>query len=187
MNTIENIKGFAKASPVPATKLHTDAGSGEVWDMVTLLNLHLGHAAELRARTKQAYWNAKGANFYTVHKMFDDFSDELDSIADDIASRIMALGGIPAWVPPYAGKAPEFPPYPYKSSDAVQHFEALIGSYQWAGSKLPATVAKAASLDDFATAAVVTGFVKLIDEQMGVIAAHLPPQWTAKPASKAAR
>jgi DNA-binding ferritin-like protein len=80
-------------------------------DMLAALTVTLAQAIDLRARAKQAHWSAKGGSFYSLHKMFQDFSEELDDAADDIAGRIMALGGTPSWTPAIVAKASKLPAY----------------------------------------------------------------------------
>lgn len=41
--------------------------------------------------SKNNHWNVKGRDFYQVHKFFEDFYNELDWTADEIAERIRTI------------------------------------------------------------------------------------------------
>lgn len=61
--------------------------------VVTMLNLLLAKATELRLSAKQAHWNVKGENFIALHELFDRVSSAVDEYADTLAERAVQLGG----------------------------------------------------------------------------------------------
>ncbi len=181
MDNLENVKQF-KANETPSPAPHFIAKvSTPNSEMIAVLNQSLAHAIDLRSRTKQAYWSAKGGSFYALHKMFDDFSDSLDSVADELATRVMALGGVPVWTQAAIEKTSKLPAYPAGAVQALDHLDALIASYEAASRHLPPAMAKAVQAGDHATASIVTSFAKLLDEQAGFVAAHVPVEWIASP------
>lgn len=151
------------------------------WDAIETLNLNLAHVIDLRARTKQSYWSAKGGNFYGLHKMFDDFSDELDAMADEIAARVMILGGVPAWTPQAVAATSKLPLYDSKFVQANQQIEQLVMSYREASRHLLPAMHKFLEIDDHVTAGILTGYAKLLDEQLTFIEAHGPAEWMERP------
>jgi starvation-inducible DNA-binding protein len=177
MSTIEKVKPFKDAVIHPAVfdDKPASAKSGEILEA---LSVALAQAIDLRSRTKQAHWSAKGGSFYALHKMFQDFSVELDSVADDIAGRIMALGGSPGWTPASVAKISKLPVYATSKESSIAYLEQLTLSYQAASKQLPGVMAIAAKSDDHATANIISGFAKLLDEQMSFVAAHMPLEWT---------
>lgn len=177
MSTIEKTKPFTDSVIHPAV-FDDKTVSAKSGDLLSALNVTLAQAIDLRARTKQAHWSAKGGSFYSLHKMFQDFSGELDVAADEIAGRIMALGGSPAWMPSSVAKLSKLPPYSTNRGSSIDYLEALTQSYQAAVKQLPAVMTIAARGDDHATAAIISGFAKLLDEQMSFVAAHMPVEWT---------
>ncbi|HBG41226.1 MAG TPA: DNA starvation/stationary phase protection protein [Porphyromonadaceae bacterium] len=42
------------------------------------------------------HWNIKGKQFYTLHAKFEEFYDNAAEKVDEIAERILMLGGVPA-------------------------------------------------------------------------------------------
>jgi starvation-inducible DNA-binding protein len=45
--------------------------------------------------TRNFHWNVKGQNFFTLHEKFEELYDFASLQADQIAERILALGGTP--------------------------------------------------------------------------------------------
>ncbi len=183
MNTMQNVKQFTGTETLPPAAAGAKKGAARSWELLTGLNQSLAHAIDLRSRTKQTHWSAKGGNFHALHKMFADFSSELDSIADELAERIMALGGLPVSTPSMIARISKLPPCPIGIVQATGHFDALVASYEVALKHLAPTMNKAVPGDDHATASILTGFARLLKEQKGNVAAHIPVEW-ATPAKR---
>lgn len=179
MNTTATLDQFKTVGSKQPLAFKTGKDEAKDVDVVSVLNQSLAHAIDLRSRTKQAYWSAKGGNFYTLHKMFNDFSSELDSITDELAARVMALGGIPVRTISVVAKTSKLPDYPMGIVQASEHLDALIASYEAAAQHLPGTMRKVIQSGDHTTASVVTGFAKLLDAQVSFFTAHIPAEWVA--------
>ncbi len=179
MNTSENIKQFTFNQGPRSASPRAQKDEIKNLDLLTALNQCLAHAIDLRSRAKQAYWSAKGGNFYMLHKMFNDFSSDLDGIADEFAARVMALGGVPVRTIAIVAKTSKLPPYPFDIVKASEHLDAVVASYEAASAHLPTVMNKAVASGDHATASVVTGFAKLLDEQVGFITAHIPAEYVS--------
>jgi starvation-inducible DNA-binding protein len=61
-------------------------------EVATLLNTHLADEYVLYTKTRNAHWNIQGNNFIELHKFFESQYDLLDTIIDDTAERVRALG-----------------------------------------------------------------------------------------------
>ncbi|MGA7722067.1 MAG: DNA starvation/stationary phase protection protein [Ignavibacteriaceae bacterium] len=61
-------------------------------EAATLLNTHLADEYVLYTKTRNAHWNIQGNNFIELHKFFESQYELLDTIIDDTAERIRALG-----------------------------------------------------------------------------------------------
>ncbi len=176
MPTIEKTKLFQDGA-IHSPMFDDKTASVKSGDVLAALTITLAQTIDLRARAKEAHWSAKGGSFYSLHKMFEDFSSELDGAADDVAGRIMALGGAPSWTPASVAKRSKLPPYNTSKESSAAYLEALTQSYQAAARQLPLVMTAAARSDDHATAAVISGLAKLLDEQMSFVAAHMPAAW----------
>lgn len=177
MNTIQSVKSSASIETKQPVVLAVEKDKVTGWEIVEELNQCLAHTIDLRSRTKQAYWSAKGGNFYTLHKMFNDFSADLDSVTDELAARVMALGGIPVRTISIVARTSKLPSYPTGIVQASEHLDALIASYEAASKHLPAAMRKVVHAGDQSTASIITGLAKMLDDQVGVFTAHIPAEW----------
>ena len=61
---------------------------------VALLNQVLADLSDLHSHAKYAHWNVRGPGFFPQHELFDKLAGEFFEPLDDIAERIVALGGV---------------------------------------------------------------------------------------------
>jgi starvation-inducible DNA-binding protein len=61
--------------------------------VVGLLNITLADEAVLTTRTRCAFWNVQGADFFKLHPLFESQYQLLNGISDEIAERSQMLGG----------------------------------------------------------------------------------------------
>ena len=59
-----------------------------------LMNQRLASAIDLQMQMKQAHWNVKGPSFIGLHELFDKVDEAVEGYVDQIAERIVELGGI---------------------------------------------------------------------------------------------
>lgn len=59
------------------------------------LNILLANYSVFYQNTRGAHWNIKGAQFFTLHPKFEELYDNLVLKIDEIAERILTLGGTP--------------------------------------------------------------------------------------------
>ena len=62
-------------------------------EVISILNKTIANLTDLKSQYKNAHWNVKGQNFYSLHLLFDRLSDGFDSNIDKLAERLTALGG----------------------------------------------------------------------------------------------
>src|SRR2546426_3047821 len=63
-------------------------------ELKTLINQRLADVIDLQLQLKDAHWNVKGPNFIGLHELFDKIAEEVESYVDEIAERVVQLGGI---------------------------------------------------------------------------------------------
>src|SRR5271154_7458249 len=59
-----------------------------------LMNQRLASAVDLQSQMKQAHWNVKGPSFIGLHELFDKIAEAVEGYVDQIAERIVQLGGV---------------------------------------------------------------------------------------------
>jgi starvation-inducible DNA-binding protein len=67
-------------------------GSTEVKDF---LNTVVATQGQFYIRLHQFHWYVKGSHFFTLHEKFEDLYDETTENLDEVAERLLAIGGEP--------------------------------------------------------------------------------------------
>ncbi|RII17899.1 DNA protection during starvation protein [Streptomyces sp. YIM 130001] len=71
-----------------------DAGT-----VIELLQQRLHALNDLNLTLKHIHWNVVGPHFIAVHEMLDPQVDRVRDMADDVAERVAALGGVAQGTP----------------------------------------------------------------------------------------
>ncbi len=87
----------------------------------TLLNDRLAELIDLQLQAKQAHWNVKGPNFIGLHELFDSVAGEVFGYVDDVAERLVALGGIAEGTVGVVGKRSKLKAYPLDATEGREH------------------------------------------------------------------
>lgn len=98
-------------------------------ESVKVLNHMLAEFLTLALVTKQAHWNMRGRDFISVHEMLDPFNAQLLVYADQVAERIIQLGGTAYGTAPAIVKESSFTPYPTDITSVTDHLNALLERY----------------------------------------------------------
>ena len=93
--------------------------------VVALLNARLADAIDLTLQGKQAHWNVKGPQFIALHELFDKVVESAEDWVDDLAERVVALGGVAEGTVGAVGKKTTLAAYPIDISDGPEHVDAL--------------------------------------------------------------
>ena len=59
------------------------------------LNLYLANLNVLYRKVQNYHWNVTGTNFFIIHEKLEEYYNALNGQIDDVAERILALGGRP--------------------------------------------------------------------------------------------
>lgn len=94
--------------------------------VIEILNQQLADTSDLYSQTKQAHWNVRGSQFYSLHKLFDDLAAVIEPFADEIAERIGALGGLAHGTTRMAAANSRLPEYGLEIVTGEQALAALI-------------------------------------------------------------
>ncbi|MFF3616994.1 DNA starvation/stationary phase protection protein Dps [Streptomyces sp. NPDC002580] len=97
-----------------------DAGS-----VIELLQQRLHSLNDLHLTLKHAHWNVVGPHFIAVHEMLDPQVDRVREMADDVAERLAALGGVAHGTPGTLVKERTWEDYSVGRADALAHLGAL--------------------------------------------------------------
>jgi starvation-inducible DNA-binding protein len=141
--------------------------------VIDLLNARLADALDLQMQAKQAHWNVKGPNFIGLHELFDRLAEDLEGNIDDMAERIVALGGIAHGTVQAVASQTRLDPYPVDIADGRAHVDALAAAYAKVARSVRKAIDEADKAKDADTADLFTGVSRALDKNLWLLEAHL--------------
>lgn len=154
-------------------KTRIDLPESKRESLAKLLNDRLADLIDLGLQIKQAHWNVKGPNFIALHKLFDEFSDDIAEHVDTTAERITALGGIAEGTLQAVSKRTSLAAYSLTLSEGRGHVDALATAIAAVGKAARQAIDESAALGDADTADLFTGLSRDLDKQLWFLEAHL--------------
>src|SRR5215472_10031037 len=131
---------------------------------VELLNARLADAVDLQTQTKQAHWNVKGPHFIGLHELFDKINEDVEDYVDDLAERVVQLGGVAEGTARMVAKRSSLSEYPANTVDGRSHVEALSSALAAFGKGARKAIDQANELADLDTADLLTEISRGIDK-----------------------
>jgi starvation-inducible DNA-binding protein len=141
-------------------------------ELTALMNQRLADAVDLQMQMKQAHWNVKGPSFIGLHELFDKVARSVEGYVDQIAERIVQLGGIAEGTVRLAASRTRLPEYPLEIAEGMAHVEGVARALSTFGKEARATIDEANALDDADTADLFTEISRGIDQWLWFIEAH---------------
>ena len=140
---------------------------------IELLNARLADAIDLQTQTKQAHWNVKGPNFIALHELFDKINEDVEDYVDELAERVVQLGGVAEGTARTAAKRSSLSEYPANTMDGRSHVEALSSVLATFGKSARKGIDQADELGDLDTADLFTEISRGMDKWLWFVEAHL--------------
>ena len=140
---------------------------------VELLNARLADAIDLQTQTKQAHWNVKGPNFIALHELFDKINEDAVDNVDEIAERVVQLGGVAEGTARTVAKRSSLAEYPANAVDGRSHVEARSSALAAFGKAARQAIDQANDLGDLDTADLFTEVSRGIDKWLWFVESHL--------------
>lgn len=140
--------------------------------LVGILNARLADAVDLSTQMKQAHWNVKGPSFIALHEMFDAIHAEILVHVDDIAERVVALGGTAFGTAAVAVENSALPAYPLDAKTGSDHVEAVSTALAVFAKGLREAIEASAEIGDADTEDLFTGISRAIDKNLWFVEAH---------------
>ena len=128
--------------------------------LVDLLNTALAAAIDLELAAKQAHWNVKGPNFFSLHQLFDQVYEASGEWVDDLAERAVQLGGV--------AQLPSKPARPVSGNFVAGITERLSAFAE----QTRAAIRAAAELGDDVTSDLFNEITAGADKQRWMVEAH---------------
>lgn len=142
-------------------------------EVIAILNQSLATTLDLKTQVKQAHWNVKGMNFYSLHLLFDELAGELEGYVDMIAERVTALGGYAMGTARIAAAESILSEYPLDIDNGSDHVVALADRFSVYAKSLRDAIDKTDNLGDADTADLYTEISRTADMRLWFLEAHL--------------
>jgi starvation-inducible DNA-binding protein len=141
---------------------------------IGVLQACLTDTVDLYNATRQAHWNVKGPHFGELHKLFEEFYTALAVASDDLAERVVQLGGTACGTTQVLARDTRLPPYPTDLYAGMDHVTALADRYALVGKALREGIDQTDEAGDADTADLLTEQSRAADKMLWMLEAHLP-------------
>lgn len=174
------------AAPLTHQKAHEIQGFHELVAMpialseetrresVTNLNQVLADTITLRDLYKKHHWQVSGPTFYEIHLLFDKHAAEQTALIDELAERIMKLGGVSVAMAPDVAEMTLIPRAPKGREELPVQISRLLHAHEIV-LKEARSMARIAdeSGDDATNDLLVSDVIRLNETQVWFVAQHL--------------
>lgn len=150
-----------------------DLSAGTRDKMIALLNQELADTADLYSQTKQAHWNVKGPDFYSLHLLFDSLAAKRSDESDGIAERVTAIGGYATGTVRMAAASSQIPELPTGIDSGIDYVQALVERYAMHANAVRAAIDQADKAGDLDTADLFTQISRELDKDLWFLQAHV--------------
>ncbi|MEU6534318.1 DNA starvation/stationary phase protection protein Dps [Streptomyces sp. NPDC047000] len=140
--------------------------------LIGLLRVRLHTLNDLHLTLKHVHWNVVGPHFIAVHEMIDPQVDRVREMADDVAERIAALGGVAPGTPGTLVAERTWDDYSLGRADAIAHLGALDLVYTGVIEDIRASIKEAGDLDP-ATEDLLIEQLRDLEQFQWFVRAHL--------------
>jgi starvation-inducible DNA-binding protein len=140
--------------------------------VIEIVDARLADATDLQTQLKQAHWNVKGPTFIALHELFDKINEAVEDYVDDLAERVVQLGGTAHGTARQVAKRSTLPEYPAVSAGR-DHTEAVAAALAAFGKLARAGIDETDALGDKDTADIFTEISRGIDKWLWFVEAHL--------------
>ncbi|OYW09334.1 MAG: DNA starvation/stationary phase protection protein Dps [Rhodospirillales bacterium 12-71-4] len=158
---------MAKSAPTTQNDLQGNVRSTSI----EVLQACLTDGIDLYNTTRQAHWNVKGPNFHGLHTMFEEFYTQLATDIDELAERIVQLGGTATGTSQSVAADTRLPAYPTELRVGADHLAALIERYALVAKAVREAIDTTDDAGDADTADILTGISKNLDKALWMLEA----------------
>jgi starvation-inducible DNA-binding protein len=164
---------MAETGTAKLAATRNDLGANVREASVGVLNATLADAMDLTNGVRMAHWTVRGPHFAALHALFETFYDQLGEATDDIAERVVQLGGTPDGTTQLVGEKSRLDAYPAGLRDGMEHVKALADRYAALAETVRAGIDTTGEAGDADTADLLTGLSRTLDKALWMLEAHL--------------
>jgi starvation-inducible DNA-binding protein len=153
------------------TKSRNDLQDNAKATSIEVLQACLTDSIDLYNTTRQAHWNVKGPNFHGLHTMFETFYTTLETDIDELAERLVQLGGTAIGGSQDVAAKTRLPAYPADLKLGKDHVAALTDRYAALAKTMREGIDETDEAGDADTADILTGVSKNLDKALWMLEA----------------
>lgn len=161
-------------NPLNTKSTRNDVPSNAKKVSITILQGCLVDSVDLYNATRQAHWNVKGPHFGQLHELFDGFYRALQDSSDELAERLVQLGGTANGTTQVLASQTRLQPYPTDLYAGMDHVAALADRYAQVAKTLREGIDQTDEAGDADTADLLTEQSRATDKMLWMLEAHLP-------------
>ena len=154
-------------------KTNNDTNSNATVASIEALQARLADGIDLALVIKQAHWNLKGPQFIGIHLMLDKFREEVSEWNDEMAERIVQLGGAARATVQEVNKRTNLKPYPTDIYKIADHLTALIERFAAVANAVRKDIEDTDEAGDVGTSDLFTEVSRGLDKQLWFLEAHV--------------
>ena len=139
---------------------------------VGVLQACLADSIDLYNATRHAHWNVKGPHFGSLHTLFENFYTQLALDIDEVAERLVQLGGTAMGQTQAVAGSTRLPAYPTDLKGGLDHVKALLERYSQVAKALREGIDQTDEAGDADTADLLTDLSRKIDKSVWMLDAH---------------
>lgn len=143
--------------------------------LLPALAASLADGIDLYTQLKLAHWNVKGFHFAYLHELFETLAGEASERNDELAERLVALGGLAAGTARQVARTSRLAEPDVEATDEARLLEGLLAALARHAEGLRATRALAEQVDDADSEDLLTGQIRAIEKNAWFLQATLQP------------
>lgn len=150
-----------------------DLGENAKKVSVNVLNGTLIDTIDLTNCVRMAHWTLRGSNFIGLHTMLEGFYNELFATADEVAERLVQIGGTPDGTTQLVSEKTRLPAYPAATTNSMEHVKELADRFASLAKSVREGIDATDEAGDADTADLLTGLSRDLDKKLWMLEAHL--------------
>ncbi len=158
-------------SATQAPKSRLDLSDNAKKTSIGVLQAVLTDSIDLYNTTRHAHWNVKGPQFHSLHELFETFYKTLETDIDEVAERLVQVGGTAHGLSQHVAGSTRLPPYPAEIRQGMDHLDALIPRYVAVAKNLREGIDTTDEAGDADTADLLTEISQHIDKAVWMMEA----------------
>lgn len=142
-------------------------------ELNSALNTQLANWSVLGVKLHNYHWFVKGPQFFTLHAKFEELYNTAAGYVDELAERLLAIGGKPAATMSEYLKLSLIQEEASGELSAEQMVEALVADLETIAEGLKVGIEAAGEQEDDVTADLFTGMKADVEKQAWMLSAFL--------------